>query len=273
MMQKQSLIILVLLLNLNTAELNATDTNNVANNISTNLVVWLKSGTQLAFQTSDVPSIEKIGDTLLITSLNGSMTIANNSVNKITLEAIEDKLTVPLTITAMSYTREYGESNPEFEYIVEGAELEGDPEIICEATTTSAVGEYPIVIKKGSVTNYNDTYVNGTLTITKAPLTISAGTYTIKQGEPLPEFTLSYTGFKNDETSDVLSKQPEVSCEAGVGSAPGEYKVIVSGAEALNYEIAYNNGELIIEENDTKVVDVKIAPPQLHYLHAQWIQS
>ena len=96
-------------------------------------------------------------------------------------------------IKAKNTTRKYGEANPVFEYTIEGPAIEGKPEITCEATATSPVGTYPMVIKKGSVTNYNDTYVNGVLTITKAPLSVRAGTYTKKQGEDNPEFTLTYT--------------------------------------------------------------------------------
>lgn len=163
----------------------------------------------------------------------------------------------PVVISAKSYTREYGEANPVFEYTVEGAELNGEPEIICEATETSPVGEYPIIIKKGSVTNYNDTYVNGVLTITAAPLTIAAGTYTKKQGEAMPEFVPAFEGFKNNETEDVLTMQPVISCEATEISAPGEYDVTVSGAEALNYDINYVNGKLVVTEADPVILTAK----------------
>ena len=156
-----------------------------------------------------------------------------------------------IVITAKSYSREYGEANPTFEYTVEGAVLDGQPEIICEATATSPVGEYPIIIRKGSIKNYNDTYVNGVLTITKAPLTISVGNYEKKQYDPMPEFVLSYDGFKNDETEDVLIKQPTISCEANEDSAPGEYAIIVKGAEAENYEIKYVSGKLTVTEPDS----------------------
>ena len=165
-----------------------------------------------------------------------------------------------VTITAKSYTREYGEENPTFEYTVEGAALDGTPEITCEATATSPVGTYDIVVKQGTVKNYNVTYVAGTLTITKAPLNIAAGTYTKKQGEAMPEFTLTYSGFKNNETKDVLIKQPEVSCHATEASAPGEYPVIVSGAEARNYEISYTNGVLIVTEA-TGIAEVSVSHP------------
>ena len=154
----------------------------------------------------------------------------------------------PVTVTAKSYTRKYGDANPVFEYTTEGAELKGEPVITCEATVTSPVGEYPIIISKGTVENYNDHYVNGVLTIEAAPLTISAGRYTKREGEALPEFTLTYEGFKNGETAEVLTKQPVVSCEATADSAPGEYPVIVSGAEAENYAISYVAGVLVVTE-------------------------
>ena len=160
-------------------------------------------------------------------------------------------------VTAKDYTRVYGEDNPAFEYTSSGAELVGIPEITCEATASSPVGTYDIVISKGSVTNYNDTYVKGTLTITKAPLKIKAGTYTRKQGEENPEFTLSYEGFKNDETEDVLTKKPTVTTTATVESDLGDYPVTVSGAEADNYDISYTNGTLKVTDADAVIVTAK----------------
>jgi hypothetical protein len=133
-------------------------------------------------------------------------------------------------VTAKSYSRQYGEANPAFEYTSSGATLTGTPSISCEATATSPVGEYPIVITKGSVTNYNDSYVNGTLTVTKAPLTITAKSYSIKQGDALPTFEAEYSGFKNNETASVLSTQPTITTTATSASAPGTYDIVVSGA-------------------------------------------
>lgn len=154
----------------------------------------------------------------------------------------------PVTITANSYTRVYGDANPTFDYTSTGAPLTGNPLISCEATATSSVGTYDIIVSKGSVTNYNVTYVKGTLTITPAPLTIEAGIYSKKQGEENPEFTLTYEGFKNNETEAVLTKKPTVTCEATKDSAPGDYEVVVSGAEAWNYDISYQSGWLKVEE-------------------------
>ncbi len=152
-----------------------------------------------------------------------------------------------VTLAAKSYSRQYGEENPAFEYdVTEGTITDGTPELSSGATAASPVGTYDIVISKGSVTNNEVSLVNGTLTITKAPLTISCGDYTIMQGEVLPEFALEYNGWKNDETEDVLTTKPTVTCEASKDSEPGTYDIIVSGAEAQNYEISYVAGKLTV---------------------------
>ena len=160
----------------------------------------------------------------------------------------------PVTVTAKSYTRLYGEANPAFEYTSSGAALSGTPNITCAATTTSPVGDYPIVIAKGTVTNYNDTYVNGKLTIEKAPLTITAKSYSIKQGDALPTFEIEYSGFKNSETSSVLTTKPTITCTATSASEPGTYDIIVSGAAAANYDITYVKGTLTITDADKIVI-------------------
>ena len=184
---------------------------------------------------------------------------------KIIFDNAEFFVTIPqddetLEVTVISCTREYGEANPTFEFTVEGAAIDGTPEIICEATETSPVGIYDIVISQGTVTNSNVTFVNGTLTITKAPLTINVGEYTKKQSEQNPEFTLSYEGFKNDETDEVLTKQPTVSCEADENSTLGEYDITVSDAEAQNYEITYVNGKLTITDLLMQTLDLTELP-------------
>jgi len=162
---------------------------------------------------------------------------------------IFDIIRVPeVTIAATSYSRQYGESNPTFEYDVKGGKLDGTPSVACEATVTSPVGEYDIVVTQGSVTTQNVTYVNGKLTITRAPLTITAKSYSIEKGEALPTFEADYTGFKNGETVDVLTKKPVLTTTATSNSEPGIYDIIVSDAEADNYEITYVSGKIEIKK-------------------------
>ena len=156
----------------------------------------------------------------------------------------------PSTITANSYTIAYGDEIPEFEYTVEGGRVMGEPVLTCEATQQSPVGVYDIIISKGTVKNKKATYVNGTLTIEKAPLEVTPGSYSMYYGEEVPTFYLVYFGFKNHEneyTPGVFTSYPEVSCEATSKSEPGEYVIYVTGGEAPNYELIYTDGMLTID--------------------------
>ena len=154
----------------------------------------------------------------------------------------------PVKVIANNMTSVYGDNLGEFTYVVSSCFTTGTPTISCVATSSSNAGSYEIVVGKGTLETDTVTFVNGILSINKAPLTISVGTYTKKEGDPMPEFTLSYEGWKLNETNDVLAKQPVVTCEATVESGPGEYPVKVSGAEAQNYEISYIAGILIVTE-------------------------
>ncbi len=98
------------------------------------------------------------------------------------------------------------------------------------------------------------------VTVNKAPLVITAKSYTIAQGAALPIFEATYSGFKNGETESVLTTPPTFSCSATSDSAPGSYSIIPSGATATNYAITYVNGTLTIEEGSGNV-DISIVIP------------
>jgi hypothetical protein len=141
----------------------------------------------------------------------------------------------------------YGDDVPELTYDSSWT-LYGSPEISTTATKTSPVGTYPIKVEKGTLTNEYVTYVDGTLTINKALVMITAKDYTIKQGQALPTFEATYEGFKNNETETVLTQMPTFTTTATSDSEPGEYWIAVSGAEAENYWFDYLPGKLTIEE-------------------------
>lgn len=82
------------------------------------------------------------------------------------------------------------------------------------------------------------------LTVNKAPLTIKTNDATMVQGDPLPEFTASYTGFVLGENEEVLTTKPVYTTTATSSSPEGEYEVMPSGAAAANYEITYEPGKL-----------------------------
>ena len=190
-----------------------------------------------------------------------AVTISGADAENYDISYEQGRLTVveadAVVVRAKSYSRQYGDENPVFEFETEGAALDGTPEIVCSAVANSPVGSYTIEVKQGSIKNYNVHFESGSLVITKAPLSISAGNYTKKQGDAMPVFKASYAGFKNGENESVLTKQPVFSCEANEASAPAEYAVTISGADAENYDISYEQGRLTVVEADAVVVRAK----------------
>ena len=104
------------------------------------------------------------------------------------------------------------------------------------------------VIVDGSMTdvttNYNITYVNGTLTVTKAPITITADSKSKVHGTPDPAFTYTITSgtlFTPDAIIGALTRDP--------GEAVGNY-AITQGTLTIdnigNYDLTFVPGTLTI---------------------------
>ena len=132
----------------------------------------------------------------------------------------------PSVVTITSCSRLYGEENPTFEYTVSGGALEGTPTITCPATTSSDVGDYVITGAKGSITNYNVTFINGTLTVNPAPATISITELTKTYNRAVQTPTISVT----DGTSPIASSSYTVTYNGGatLPKNAGNYTVVVT---------------------------------------------
>ena len=85
-----------------------------------------------------------------------------------------------------------------------------------------------------------------TLTVAKAPLTITAQNCSKNVGEENPVLTVKYEGFVLGEDETVLTSQPTIQTEATTDSPVGTYRISVSGAEADNYDITFVNGTLTV---------------------------
>ena len=161
----------------------------------------------------------------------------------------------PLIISS-SASREYGEENPEFTFIYSGFKnnensnvLTSIPQAYTTAKKASPVGTYPVYISGASAQNYSCSYEDGTLTITKAPLTIRALDATRKRLEENPQFQLSITGFKLGETKEVLEQLPTIQCDANANSPAGIYPIVLlNDGYATNYEYTLINGLLTVEK-------------------------
>ena len=161
--------------------------------------------------------------------------------------AISTYTGVPV-VSADSVSRLYGRNVVRFTYSVSGAPINGEPELTqpLGSDATTPVGQYPITVSAGTITSPHLRCEDGVLSITPAALTITANSYERMEGEENPKFEVTYKGFRNRETADVLTQLPTVSCEATKDSPAGTYEIVVSGAEAQNYEITYVNGTLTV---------------------------
>jgi len=96
----------------------------------------------------------------------------------------------------------------------------------------------------------NDEYMpftkSFTITVNKAPLTVTANDATKTYGAANPTFSVSYSGFVNGDDSSVLTNQPTVTTTATQSSDVGTYPITVNGAVAANYEMTYVPGTLTI---------------------------
>jgi hypothetical protein len=175
-----------------------------------------------------------------------------------------------LTVTANKATKVYGAANPPFSDTVTGfvngdspGVVSGTASLTTTATTSSGVGNYTIIAALGSLSaaNYTFTFVNGTLSITPAALTITANNQSMVYGSPLPGLTATFSGFVNGDTSASLTTPPTLRTTATSGSPVGTYAITAGGAADPNYSISYVNGTLtvtpapllIIADNKSKV--------------------
>lgn len=156
-----------------------------------------------------------------------------------------------ITIKAKSYIREYGDENPDFEYAIEGQGLEGMPEIVCQATTKSDVGNYPIVLERGSILNPKVELQEGTLEIAKAPLTISVADIEITEGDEVPsQFMLNYVGWKNGEDANSTGSTVYAYTDATKNSSPGKYPIHITYLMGTdNYDVYAVEGTLSVKED------------------------
>ncbi|MEJ0032727.1 MAG: MBG domain-containing protein [Bacteroidota bacterium] len=161
---------------------------------------------------------------------------------------------VTLTITADAQSKTYGDVNPSLTFSYAGfvngdVTIDTPPSIsVTGVDKTTPVGSYDIKLAGGSDNNYNLALNNGTLTITKAPLTITAQNQSRPYGSSNPTLTVTYSGFVNNETQNtpgLFTHALDVTTAPSTATV-GTYGIIPSAATADNYNISFTQGTLTI---------------------------
>jgi len=87
---------------------------------------------------------------------------------------------------------------------------------------------------------------NVAINVLKAPLTITANDTNKIYGAALPDFSASYSGFVNGDTTNSLTTQVTLATSATASSNTGTYAITASGATSSNYTITPVSGILTI---------------------------
>ncbi len=167
-----------------------------------------------------------------------------------------------ITVKAKDISKEYGE-DPQYELEIVGGDSNAATaaEMINYVTFASDGADkkakadtYDINVALTSTGDDNRSFAvsdqKGTLTVTKAPLTIKAKDVVREYGATNPALEAEYIGFKNGETKDVLTGELALSYNADINEQTpiGEHSnaTTASGVSADNYDITFAVGKVTV---------------------------
>ncbi len=190
---------------------------------------------------------------------NYTITATGLSSNNYNISFSDGNLTinkVPLNITANDDSKDYdGIAYSGNNGVVYSGFVNGETQTVLNGTLNVAgdsegaidAGTYAITPSGLSSNNYNISFNNGTLTINKIPLTITANDAVKTYDGKVYDYSdgVSYNGFVNSEDKSVLGGTVSY---AGADKNVGTYTITPSGLTSNNYNITYNNGTLLVNK-------------------------
>jgi len=234
------------------------------------------------------------GDSLtgaLVTAASSTSAVGSYAIGQGTLSAsgnyavtyVPGQLTVTpatLTVTSGSGTIIYGDAVPDLSYTVsgwkngQGNSLLNGVSVTSDVTSASNVGNHSTFASGGTLSgsaegNYILAYINGQLTVTPRPITITADTKSMIYGDGVPNLTYSIGG-SGLANGDVLSGalSAAVTSSSNIGSYAIEQGSL---AASSNYAATYMPGQLTVTPRpititaDTKSMIYGDGVPNLTY--------
>jgi hypothetical protein len=156
----------------------------------------------------------------------------------------------PLAVSAADQSRVYGQPNPQLAFEAAGF-VNGDDEgvltgaLATAADTSSPIGRYDITQGTLAAANYAISYTGAELSITPAPLEVSADDKRRTVGEANPTLTYRVVGLVNGDTpASALTGTLATTAEAS--SPAGSYPITRGTLAAANYTISFTGGVLAV---------------------------
>ena len=91
--------------------------------------------------------------------------------------------------------------------------------------------------------------------VTQKTLTVTADNKTVTYGDAVPTYSVTYSGFAGEETSDVVTGDLTYSCTYAQYSNVGDYTItpVVTGLSATNYSFTPAAGMLTVNKKDITI--------------------
>ena len=155
------------------------------------------------------------------------------------------------TVKASDVTVTYG-TTPNFSFTASnmfGNDSVTNVTFECSGKNASESG-YAIIPSVTDTQNYTFVAENGVLVIKKATLTIDFDNIpSITYGDELPEITIAqYHGFVYGEDQSVLGGTLKVTCAYTSAPMAGTFDITFSGLVSNNYEIEYEEAQLVVNK-------------------------
>ncbi len=159
----------------------------------------------------------------------------------------------PLVVTASSASITYGGASPVIQPTYSGF-VNGDdatslttaPTCSTVVTSVSPVGAYGSTCSGAVDPNYSFNYVDGTVSVGAASITVTASSGSMVYAGSVPSVTASVAGLQNGETATVLGSGLTCTTTASSASPVGSYPTSCSGAADANYTVTYVAGSIVV---------------------------
>jgi hypothetical protein len=177
-------------------------------------------------------------------------TLANSNY---TITYVGADLTItqrPITVTATATTKQYGATDPTFDYsvttgsLVSGGALTG----ALGRESGANVGSYAMTIGTLANSNYAITFVPANFTITQRPITVTAAAKSKEYGASDPVFTHTVT-----TGSLVVGDALTGSLSRVTGENIGTYAILRGTVDNTNYDITYAGALLTVTQRPITV--------------------
>jgi hypothetical protein len=152
-------------------------------------------------------------------------------------------------VTATSTTISYGDAKPTITVLNYNPPISPATPASCDTTYVQGdnVGGYPVTCSGASDPSYTFQYVDGTVTVNKAPVVVTAFGASITYGDFMPSIALSY--------SPSISPLTQATCDSTYVQYDnaGSYPATCSGAFDPNYSFSYVAGSIVVGKRSLHV--------------------